>query len=134
MGSLDRVQSHRQRFDQRAERGIETVRESDGLALVDPHVLGERTRAPAHTDHVRLHAVRGFAGETRQAVAASDERERGHVAAEPPRRVGVGTGGHDLPTELVAHHEPSGHRRAELQVGAADAARGHLQHELAGSG
>ena len=34
----------------------------------------------AHTDHVGLHAVRRFAGEARQAVAASDDRERGDVS------------------------------------------------------
>ena len=115
--------------------GIERLGEADRLALVHPHVLGERARAAAHADHVGLLAVRGLAGEARQAAAAADERERGDVAALAPapdrcrrrrRRPRRRTRG--------PSPGPPGIDGPQLQVGAADAARGHLQHELAGPG
>ena len=133
MGALDRVEPDGERLDQRAERGIERLGERDRLPLVDADVLGEPAGAAADADHVGLLAVRGFAGEARQAVTAADERERGHVPTDAPRRIGVGAGGDDLAAELVAHHQAGRHRGAQLEVGAADAAGRHLEHELAGS-
>ncbi len=113
--------------------GSRRLGQRDRLPLVDADELGEAPGAAADADHVGLLAVRGFAGEARQAVTAADERERGDVPTDAPRGIGVGAGGDDLAAELVAHHQPGRHRRAQLEVGAADAAGGHLQHEFAGS-
>src|SRR6185437_2593554 len=88
----------------------------------------------AHADHVGLLTVRGLAGEARQATTAADERERGDVAPLAEGRVGVGADGDDLAAELVPHHQSRRHRGPELQVGAADAAGRHLQHELTRAG
>ena len=132
--ALHRVEADGEGLDQRAERRIERFGKADRLALVHAHVFGERARAAADPDEVRVFAVRGLAGETREASTASDDRERGHVAAHPPRGVGVGTGRRDHTAELVAHHQAGGHRRAHLEVGAADAAGGHLEHQFAGAG
>ena len=133
MGALHRVEADGERFDQRTERGVERLRERDRLALVDPHVLGESAGAATDPDEVGLIAVCGFAGETREAPAAPDDRQRGHVAADPPPGIGVRTGRHDLAAELVAHHHARRHRRPHLQVRAADAAGGHLEHQFARS-
>ena len=82
-----RVEADGERLDQRAERGIERSRADATVSRwCDPHVLGEPAGAAAHPDEVGLLAVRGFAGEAREAPAAADDRERGHVAAHPPRR------------------------------------------------
>ena len=132
--TLDRVQADGERFDQRAERVIDVLGQTDRLALVDAHVLGEPAGAAAHADHVGLLAVRGLAGEARQAATAADERECGDVASLAEGRIGVGAAGDDLAAELVPHHQSRRHRGPQLQVGAADAAGRHLQHELTRAG
>ena len=134
MRALDRVQTRR-----RAARPAHRARDrwASGSATVSRWSTrtysANAAGAATDADHVGLLAVRGFAGEARQAVTAADERERGDVPTDAPRRIGVGTGGDDLAAELVAHHQAGRHRRAQLEVGAADPAGRHLQHELAGS-
>ena len=98
----------------------------------DPYVLGERAGTAPHADVVGLLAVGGFTGDAGQAAPAAEDRECGDVSTRAPRRIGVGTRGDDHAAELVPHHETGGHRGAQLEVGAADAAGGDLEHELAG--
>ena len=122
-----------ERLDQRAERGIDRLGETNRLALVYSDVLGERAATAPHADEVGILAMGGFTGKAGQAVAAADDRECGHVSTHAPRRIGVAARGDDHAAELVAHHEAGGHRGAQLEVGAADPARRHREHELAGS-
>ncbi len=128
---LDGVESHGQRLDEGAQRGVERFGEGDGLPGVDAHELGERPRAPAHPDEVGVRAVRRFSVHARRAAPAPDDRQRGDVPADAPLRCGIGPGRDDLATELVPHHQSGTHRGPQLEIGAADAARGHLEDELA---
>ena len=128
------MQPDRQRLDQRTEVGGERVGERDGFAGVDPHVLGERACASTDPDEVGLFAVRGLTRHARQALAAAEQRQRGDVLALTPLAVRIGADRDHFTAELVAHHQPRGHHRPELEIGAADAAGGDPQHELAASG
>jgi hypothetical protein len=132
-GGVDRVQADRQGLDERGGVVGRQVGHGEGLAPADPDELGEGAGAPAHADEVGRGAPRHVAEDTRPAPAAPEHRERRGVPPHLPVTGEVAADGNDLTAELMAHDCAAGQAVHRFEIAAADAAGGHLEHQIARS-
>ena len=140
---VHRVKPHRQRLDERAGPEVDLRGQPQRLVRADPDVLrigaGELAEASRHRGRTPM----PLPGETGQAGAAGDIRQRGHALPTRKRAGHAAPERCNLARELVPHDRADGQRRhaaaavahiARVQVRPADPAIAHRQDHLSGPG
>jgi len=129
-GGPDGVQPHRERLYGNSLQRVDARREGKGARRGDDGQFGEPAADWAKPDQPGRGAVGHVSRLAPLAPAAGMHREHRRVHARAPLG-GAGPGGDDLAAELMPHDRALRHGHPRLDVGAAQAAGGDPQQQLA---